>query len=110
MEFNLADLFESVVDVVGDRTAIVADSRRLTYAQLDARANRLAHRLLVSGIGRGDFVGVQLRNGSEYLETMLACFKVGAVPVNVNHRYTDTELRYLYADGRGDARVRSPFG
>ena len=98
MEFNLADLFESVVDVVGDRTAIVADSRRLTYAQLDARANRLAHRLLVSGIGRGDFVGVQLRNGSEYLETMLACFKVGAVPVNVNHRYTDTELRYLYAD------------
>ncbi len=43
MEFNLADLFESVVDVVGEQTAIVADSRRLSYAELDARADRLAH-------------------------------------------------------------------
>jgi 3-oxocholest-4-en-26-oate---CoA ligase len=98
VELNLADLFESVVDVVGEQTAIVADARRLSYAQLDARANRLAHRLLASGIGRGDFVGVQLHNGSEYLETMLACFKIGAVPVNVNYRYTDTELREVYAD------------
>ena len=49
--------------------------------------------MLASGIGRDDFVGLQLLNGSEYLETMLACFKIRAVPVNVNYRYTDTELR-----------------
>ena len=45
MSFNLADLFESVVDVVPDREALVAGERRLRYAQLDERANRLAHRL-----------------------------------------------------------------
>ena len=98
MEFNLADLFESVVDVVPEQTAIVAGARRLTYAELDERANRLAHRLAAGGIGRGDFVGCSWLNGSEYLEAMLACFKIGAVPVNVNYRYVDTELRHLYAD------------
>jgi len=97
VEFNLADLFESVVDVVGGETAVVA-GRRLTYGELDARANRLGHRLVAAGIGRDDFVGIQLWNGSEYLETMLACFKIRAVPVNVNYRYTDRELRHLYAD------------
>ena len=62
------------------------------------RANRLAHRLVDAGVGPGDFVGLQLVNGPEYLEGMLACFKVRAVPVNINYRYVDAELRYLYAD------------
>jgi acyl-CoA synthetase (AMP-forming)/AMP-acid ligase II len=98
VEFNLADLFESVVDAIPDSCAVVAGPRRLTYAELDRRANRLAHRLIAGGIGTDDMVGVQLTNGSEYLETMLACFKVRAVPVNVNFRYTGTELRHLYDD------------
>ncbi len=98
MEFNLADLFESVVDTVPDRLAVVSGSRRLTYAELDRRANRLAHRLDAAGVGPGDFVGLQLLNGSEYLEGMLGCFKLRAVPVNINYRYVDAELRHLYAD------------
>ena len=96
--FNLADLWELVADAVPDRFAVIQGDRRLTYADLDARANRLARRLLDAGIGPGDSVGLQLVNGSEYLEGMLACFKVRAVPINVNYRYVDAELRYLYAD------------
>ncbi len=98
MHFNLADLFESVADTVPEQTAIVCDARRLDYAQLDARANRLAHSLERAGVGPGDRVGLQLANGSEYLEGMLACSKIRAVPVNVNYRYVGSELRYLYAD------------
>ncbi|HTT85801.1 MAG TPA: AMP-binding protein, partial [Acidimicrobiales bacterium] len=98
MEFNLADLFETVADVAGARTAAVAGDRRLSYVELDARANRLAHRLAAGGIGPGDFVGLQLVNGTEYLEAMLACFKVRAVPVNINYRYVAEELRYLFRD------------
>jgi len=98
MEFNLADLFESVVDVVPEQPAIIADDRRLTYAELDGRANRLAHHLAGAGIGPRDRIGLQLANGSEYLEGMLACFKIRAVPVNVNYRYVTSELRYLYQD------------
>ena len=96
MEFNLADLFESVVDEVGDQTAMVSGSRRLSYADLDQRANQLAHHLEGLGIGPGDRVGLQLVNGTEYIEGMLACFKVRAIPVNVNYRYLAGELEYLY--------------
>jgi 3-oxocholest-4-en-26-oate---CoA ligase len=98
VEFNLADIFESVVDVVGDREALVFGDRRLTYAELDQRANRLAHHLESVGIGAGDHVGVQLYNCTEYVETMIACFKVRAVPVNVNYRYVEDELAYLFTD------------
>jgi len=98
VEFNLADLFESVVDAVPDVLAFVADGRRLTYRALDQRAARLAHHFAAAGIRPGDRIGLQLVNGSEYLEGMLACFKIRAVPVNVNYRYVAGELRYLYAD------------
>ena len=96
MEFNLADLFESVADAVGDREAIVCGDQRLTYAQLDERANRLAHHLLASGIGPGDHIGLYLYNGTEYVEAMLACAKIRAVSINVNYRYVEDELRYLF--------------
>lgn len=96
--FNLADLFELVVDAAPDREAIVSPARRLTYRQLDERANRLAHVLADAGVGSGDHVGLQLLNGSEYLEGMLAAFKLSAVPVNVNFRYVEAELRHLYDD------------
>ena len=109
MEFNLADLFEDVVDHVGEREAVVAEKAnertRLTYAELDERANRLAHHLAAQGIGPGDHVGCHLRNGNEYLETMLACFKIRAVPINVNYRYEEEELRYLYRDADLKASV-----
>ncbi len=96
MDFNLADLFESVADCIPDQPALVAGPRRLSYAQLDGRANRLAHHLEGVGVGPGDRFGVQLVNGTEYLEVMLACFKIRAVPVNVNYRYVAAELAYLY--------------
>ena len=75
--FNLADLFELVVDAAPDREAIVSPARRLNYRQLDERANRLAHVLADLGVGSGDHVGLQLLNGSEYLEGMLAAVPGG---------------------------------
>jgi acyl-CoA synthetase (AMP-forming)/AMP-acid ligase II len=98
VQFNLADMFECVVDVVPDREALYAEGRTLTYKQLDERANRLAHHFQSVGIGLGDHVGCHMMNGTEYLETMLALFKIRAVPINVNFRYVHEELRYLYDD------------
>ncbi|MFC5218607.1 acyl-CoA synthetase [Streptomyces coerulescens] len=105
MEYNLADLFESVVDAVPDREALVyvdhpgtGAERRLTYAELDAAANRIAHHLLDSGIRPGEHLGLHLYNGIEYLQTVLACLKARIVPVNVNYRYVEEELVYLYRD------------
>jgi acyl-CoA synthetase (AMP-forming)/AMP-acid ligase II len=103
--FNLADLFESVADAIPDREAVVAAERRLRYAELDERATRLANALAARGIGPRDHVGLQLANGSEYLEAMLAAFKLRAVPINVNYRYVEGELRYLFEDARLAALV-----
>jgi len=96
--WNLADLFESVADAVPDREACVAGATRLSYCALDDRANRLAHVLAGRGVRSGDCIAVALRNCPEYLETMLAAFKLRAVPINVNVRYTADELRYLIND------------
>ncbi|MEU9121516.1 acyl-CoA synthetase [Streptomyces sp. NPDC048506] len=105
MEYNLADLFESIVDTVPDREALVyvdhpgtGDERRLTYAELDRAANRLAHHLGDHGIGPGQHVGLHLYNGVAYLQAAYACLKIRAVPVNVNYRYVEEELVYLYRD------------
>ncbi|MEU7426089.1 acyl-CoA synthetase [Streptomyces sp. NPDC040750] len=105
MEYNLADLFESVVDVVADREALVyvdhpgtGAERRLTYAELDAAASRVAHHLLDSGVRPGEHLGLHLYNGVEYLQTVLGCLKARVVPVNVNYRYVEEELVYLYRD------------
>jgi acyl-CoA synthetase (AMP-forming)/AMP-acid ligase II len=96
--FSLADLYEVVADAIGDREALVVGDRRLTYRDLDERANRLAHVLLGAGVRPGEHVGLQMTNGSEYLEGMIACFKIRAVPINVNYRYIEKELRYLFSD------------
>jgi acyl-CoA synthetase (AMP-forming)/AMP-acid ligase II len=105
VEYNLADLFESVVDVVPDREALVyidhpgtGAERRLTYAELDAAANRIAHHLIDSGLRPGEHLGLHLYNGIEYLQTVLGCLKARIVPVNVNYRYVEEELVYLYRD------------
>jgi acyl-CoA synthetase (AMP-forming)/AMP-acid ligase II len=103
MAFNLADLWERVVDTIPEREALVCNELRLTYRASDERANRLAHALAARGIGAGDHIALYLYNGVEYLEAMLAAFKLRAVPVNVNYRYVEDELRYLLADA--DARA-----
>jgi 3-oxocholest-4-en-26-oate---CoA ligase len=98
VELNLADLFEVVVDAVPDRTALVAGGTRLTYAALDQRANRLASHLAGTGVGPGDHIGVYSYDRAEWVEAMLAAFKIRAVPINVNYRYVEDELAYLFGN------------
>jgi acyl-CoA synthetase (AMP-forming)/AMP-acid ligase II len=96
MEFNLADLFESLADAVPDREAIVCADERVAFVELDERATRLAHALSKAGVKRGDHIGLYLYNGIEYMEGMLAAFKIRAVPININFRYVEEELYYLF--------------
>ena len=94
--FQLADIFEAVADAVPERTAFVCDDERWSYAELDERATRLAHALAERGVGPGDHVGTYLHNGVGYVSTLLACSKIRAVSINVNYRYVEEELRYLF--------------
>ncbi|QBS38793.1 acyl-CoA synthetase [Nocardia sp. CS682] len=105
MARNFADLFEHSVDAMPDRVALREGDRRLTFAELDARANRLAAHLSSAGLRACTHIGFQMHNSIETMETLLACFKIRAVPININYRYGVEELRYVYDNADLEALV-----
>jgi acyl-CoA synthetase (AMP-forming)/AMP-acid ligase II len=98
MAFNFADMFEHAVDAVPDKIAVVDGDRRLTYRELDEQTNRFARHLAGAGIGAGDHIGVYGYNSMEWVIAMLGALKISAVPVNINYRYVEDELRYLFSN------------
>ena len=96
MALNIADLAEHAIDTVPDRVALICGDHQLTYAQLEEKANRLAQYLLARGVGPGDKVGIYCRNRIETVVAMLGIVKARAILVNVNFRYVESELRYLF--------------
>ncbi len=103
MDWNFGTVFESVADAVPDHTALVQGERRRTWRELDERASRLAAALRDAGLRPGSKVAFYLYNSNEYLETLFACFKLRAVPANVNYRYTADELAYLLDNSDAEA-------
>ena len=96
MALNIADLAEHAIDAVPDRVALISGADKLTYAELEANANRLAHYLVDHGVKKDDKVGLYCRNRIEIVIAMLGIVKAGAIGVNVNFRYVEGELRYLF--------------
>lgn len=104
-QFHLADLFETVAATVPTNVALESDNLTLTYAELNARADKIASGLAVHGVARGDTVGIYLMNRAEYIEAFVAIVKLGAVPFNVNFRYREEELRYLFQNAAAAAII-----
>jgi 3-oxocholest-4-en-26-oate---CoA ligase len=98
MARNFADLFEHAVDAFGDRIALVSGGHQVTYAELEERSNRLAHYLSGLGVCAGDHVGLYAHNSIEAAGTIIAACKIRATTININYRYTENELRYMFRD------------
>jgi len=96
MALNIADLFEHAADAAPDKAAVQVGDRVVTFAELEAESNRLAHFLAERGIGPGDHVGLYSKNSAEHVIALIAIFKVRAVAINVNYRYVAGELAYLF--------------
>ena len=118
VEFNLSQVFATVAAAVPDQEALVWRDRRLTYGRMDARIDGVAHYLAGLGLGRHtprselaghelgqDTVALYLRNGNEYPEAMIAAYRAGAAPFNVNYSYVEEELVYLLNDATTRAIV-----
>ncbi|WP_173086053.1 acyl-CoA synthetase [Phytohabitans rumicis] len=105
MVANIADLFEHAVDAFPERLAVACGERAVTYAELEDHANRLAHYLSDHGVGPGTHVGLYVRNSIEAVTTMIAVYKLRAVVINVNYRYVENELQYLFDDAEVAALV-----
>jgi fatty-acyl-CoA synthase len=116
--FNLAVIHEAVAAEIPDRECLVFRDRRLTWSDVTDRTRRLAEVLRRHGLGchrerselenwesGQDHIGLYLYNGNEYLEAMLGAFKARAVPFNVNYRYVDEELEYLFANADAKAVI-----
>jgi len=93
---NIADLAEHAIDAVPDRVAFICGDEKITFAELEDKANRFAHYLLDHGVKKDDKVGLYCRNRIEIVIAMLGTIKAGAILVNVNFRYVEGELRYLF--------------
>ncbi|MDR9878604.1 amino acid adenylation domain-containing protein [Pseudomonas allii] len=85
-----------------DAMAVQAGDARLSYAQLNARANRLAHRLLELGVGPGQRVGLAARRGPQLIVSLLAVLKSGAAYVPLDPNYPAERLAYMLTDSRLD--------
>ncbi|CAJ1510460.1 acyl-CoA synthetase [[Mycobacterium] burgundiense] len=116
VSFNLSKVFSTVAAELPDQDFLVWRDKRLSYAEVEARVDGVAHFLTEQGLGchterahlRGhqsgqDHLGLYLRNGNEYLEAMIAGYRARVAPFNVSYRYVDEELLYLLNDSKATA-------
>lgn len=104
-DWNLADVWETVADTVGEAPALFHGERLLSWNDFESRSARLASVFTEHGIGRDSKVALYLHNCPQYLEATFAAFKCRAVPVNVNYRYTEAELVHLLENSDAEAVV-----
>ncbi|MCS7475598.1 non-ribosomal peptide synthase/polyketide synthase [Umezawaea endophytica] len=97
---TLADLVEAQVARTPDATALVDGDRSLTYADLNARANRVAHRLIADGVGPGRYVALSLPRSAELVVAVLAVLKSGAAYVPVEPDQPADRVAFVLDDAR----------
>ncbi|HMF55053.1 MAG TPA: amino acid adenylation domain-containing protein [Pyrinomonadaceae bacterium] len=99
-EKSLHQLFEEQVELTPERVALVFDSSRLTYSELNQRANRLAHHLLALGVGAEVTVGFMLERSVEMVVAILAILKAGGAYVPLDPSYPPTRLDFMLSDAQ----------
>lgn len=101
--WNLGLCLDEIARIRGDAEALVQGERRISWRALERRARNVAAWLRERGLGHQAKVALYTWNHPAYMESVYAAFKAGLVPVNVNYRYREEELRYLLENA--DAEV-----
>lgn len=114
MAWNYGDVYEAVADKTPPGTPALihagpggTEGRTIMWDEYMVRTNRLARAFLDAGLEYGDKVAHYMRNCPAYMETLTACFKARMVHVNVNYRYRDDELHYIFDNSDSKAVVYS---
>jgi len=100
VDLLLHELFEAQVERTPERTALTAGATALSYAELDARANRLAQALRSRGVGRGQRVGLCVERGTDMLAAVLGILKAGAAYVPLDPSFPEERLRFMADDAQ----------
>ncbi|WP_330241205.1 amino acid adenylation domain-containing protein [Streptomyces sp. NBC_00525] len=101
------ELFEAWVAKAPDAVAVIDGEVRVSYGELNARANRVAHGLIGSGVGRGDLVAVRMERGADLVAVLLGVWKAGAAYVPVDPAYPVERQDLLLGDCSPVAVVES---
>ncbi|NEB35576.1 non-ribosomal peptide synthetase [Streptomyces sp. SID14515] len=96
----LAELFEAQAARTPDADALLSGGTRLSYAQLNTRANRLARLLIARGVGPGSYVAVALPRTAELPIALLAVAKTGAAYLPIDPDYPADRVSYIFSDAR----------
>ena len=107
METNIGSLLTKRTYLNPDSEALfdVAQDRRFTYTELNARTNQVAHGLLSLGVRKGDRVALLMMNSHEFVSSFFAVAKIGAVIVPLNWRLVADELEFIVKDAGAVALI-----
>jgi amino acid adenylation domain-containing protein len=97
-DMRIHELFEAQAASAPDAVAIVFEGLQLTYAELNARANRLAHHLIALGVTPDARVGIALGRGIDMIVAILATLKSGGAYVPLDPTYPPDRLLFMIAD------------
>jgi amino acid adenylation domain-containing protein len=97
---TLHQLFEAQVERTPERVAVVFDDLQLDYAELNARANRLAHHLRELGVGPDVLVGICVKRSPEMVVALLATLKAGGAYVPLDPAYPQERLAFMLEDAK----------
>jgi malonyl-CoA/methylmalonyl-CoA synthetase len=95
---NLVDLFQTALKEHAGKPAIHFEGRTVTFGDIDAHSNRIAHLFRRIGLERGDRVALYLNNSLELVATYLANLKLGLITVPMNTQYRDSEILHIVGD------------
>jgi fatty-acyl-CoA synthase len=101
----MAALWEEIARAIPDRTALINGETRRSWAEFERRAAALASGLVEAGVAPDSKVAVYGLNSNEFLETCFTAFKARAIPINVNYRYGEAELTYLFDNADVEAVI-----
>ena len=104
---TIAQLFEEQVEKTPDNVAVVFEDKKLTYRELNEKANGLANKLYSIGIKSGDVIGVSLNRSLELLVSICAIFKLGAVYMPMYTEYPKERLTYMLKNSNAKLLITS---
>ena len=98
LRYNAVDILERNLRDRADRVALVSDARTLTFAEMSAEVDRVAHGLAGLGVRRGDTVALLALDSAEWVASYFAVIKLGGVVASFNTLLTAAEYEYMLND------------